>query len=156
MMLKPAQLRQALSASVPLLQNNPDNLHIFIDNGRILSTLAPSLSFEYQYQLNMVITDYTGDADLIMVPVLAWLRENQSDIMTTEHKRQTGFTFKVDVLSDALSDISIDLQLTERVIVKENDGALHVDHVPEPPLPENITRPMALYLHKELVSRWHE
>lgn len=156
MMLKPAQLRQALTASVPLLQNNPDNLHLFIDNGRVVSTLAASLSFEYQYQLNLVITDYAGDADLIMVPVLAWLRENQPDIMATEHKRQTGFTFKVDVLSDTLSDISIDLQLTERVIVKEINGALHVDHVPEPPLPEDITRPMALYFHNELVSRWHE
>src|SRR5476649_1081908 len=156
MMLKPAQLRQALTASVPLLQNNPDNLHLFIDNGRVVSTLATSLSFEYQYQLNLVITDYAGDADLIMVPVLAWLRENQPDIMTTEHKRQTGFTFKVDVLSDTLSDISVDLQLTERVIVKEINGALHIDHAPEPSLPENITRPIELYVNKKLVGRWHE
>ncbi|WP_413728701.1 phage tail protein [Sodalis sp. RH19] len=155
-MLKPKQLRQALTNSVPLLQNNPDNLHLFIDNGRIVSTLAPSLSFEYQYQLNVVITDYAGDADLIMVPVLAWLRQHQPDIMATEHKRQTGFIFKVDVLSDTLSDISIDLQLTERVIVKEENSALHVDHVPEPPMPEDITRPIALYVHNELVSRWHE
>jgi len=152
MMLKPAQLRQALTASVPLLQNNPDNLHLFIDNGRVVSTLATSLSFEYQYQLNLVITDYAGDADLIMVPVLAWLRENQPDIMTTEHKRQTGFTFKVDVLSDTLSDISVDLQLTERVIVKELNGALHVGHVPEPTMPEAITRPAALYINNERIS----
>lgn len=155
-MMKPKQLRQALTNSLPQLQNNPDNLHLFIDHGRIVSTLAPSLSFEYQYQLNVVITDYPEDADLIMVPVLAWLRENQPDIMATEHKRQTGFTFKVDVLSDTLSDISIDLQLTERVIVKEDNGVLHVDHVPEPTMPGDITRPWALYLHSELVSLWHE
>ncbi|WP_213993913.1 phage tail protein [Sodalis sp. dw_96] len=155
-MLKPKQLRQALTNSLPLLQNNPDNLHLFIDHGRIVSTLAPSLSFEYQYQLNVVITDYAGDADLIMMPVLAWLRENQPDMMATEHKRNTGFTFKVDVLSDTLSDISIDLQLTERVIVKEENGVLHIEHVPEPAMPEEVTRPRALYLHKELVSRWHE
>ena len=154
--MKPKQLRQALTNSLPQLQNNPDNLHLFIDHGRIVSTLAPSLSFEYQYQLNVVITDYPEDADLIMVPVLAWLRENQPDIMATEHKRQTGFTFKVDVLSDTLSDISIDLQLTERVIVKEDNGVLHVDHVPEPTMPGDITRPWALYLHSELVSLWHE
>lgn len=125
---------------------------MFIDSGRIASTLASSLSFEYQYQLNLVITDYADDIDLVMVPVLAWLRENQPDIMATEEKRRTGFTFKVDVLSDTLCDISIDLQLTERVLVKQDGDALHVDHIGEPPLPENVNRPLQLYVHGELVS----
>lgn len=155
-MLKPTQLRRALTDSVPLLQRNPDSLNMFIDSGRLVSTLASSLSFEYQYQLNLVITDYPDDVDLIMVPVLAWLRENQPDIMATEDKRRTGFTFKVDVLSDTLCDISIDLQLTERVLVKQEDGALHVKHVPEPPLPENVARPWQLYLQGELISEWQQ
>lgn len=151
-MLKPKQLREALTNSVPLLARNPDSLNVFIDSGRIASTLASSLSFEYQYQLNLVITDYADDIDLVMVPVLAWLRENQPDIMATEEKRRTGFTFKVDVLSDTLCDISIDLQLTERVLVKQDGNALHVDHIGEPPLPENVNRPLQLYVHGELVS----
>lgn len=134
-MLKPAQLREALTRSVPLLQSSPDCLNMFIDHGRIVSTLAASLSFEYQYQLNLVITDYAGDIDLIVVPVLAWLREHQPDIMATQERRNTGFTYKADVISDTLCDISIDLQLTERVLVKQVEGALHVDHVPEPPIP---------------------
>jgi len=153
-MLKPKQLREALTASVPLLQRNPDSLNMFIDGGRIASTLASSLSFEYQYQLNIVITDYADDIDLIMVPVLAWLRENQPDIMATEEKHRTGFTFKADVISDSLCDVSIDLQLTERVLVKQESGALHVTHLPEPPLPENVERPLQLYVHGELVSEW--
>lgn len=153
-MLKPKQLREALTASVPLLQRNPDSLNMFIDGGRIASTLASSLSFEYQYQLNIVITDYADDIDLIIVPVLAWLRENQPDIMATEEKRRTGFTFKADVISDSLCDVSIDLQLTERVLVKQENGALHVTHLPEPPLPENVERPLQLYVHGELVSEW--
>ena len=151
-MLKPKQLREALTNSVPLLARNPDSLNVFIDSGRIASTPASSLSFEYQYQLNLVITDYADDIDLVMVPVLAWLRENQPDIMATEEKRRTGFTFKVDVLSDTLCDISIDLQLTERVLVKQDGDALHVDHIGEPPLPENVNRPLQLYVHGELVS----
>jgi len=151
-MLKPKQLRQALTDSVPLLQRNPDGLNMFIDGGRIVSTLGPSLSFEYQYQLNLVITDYGGDIDLIMVPLLAWLRENQPDIMATEEKRRTGFTFKADVISDTLCDISIDLQLTERVIVKQEGGALHVTHAGENPLPDNVTRPVQLYAGGKLIS----
>lgn len=153
-MEKPKQLRRALTDSVPLLQRNPDGLNMFIDGGRIASTLASSLSFEYQYQLNLVITDYGDDIDLIMVPLLAWLRENQPDIMATEEKRRTGFTFKADVLSDTLCDISIDLQLTERVIVKQEGDALHVTHTGENPLPENDARPLQLYVKGELVSEW--
>ena len=153
-MLKPKQLRAALTTCVPLLQRNPDSLNMFIDNGRMVSTLASSLSFEYQYQLNLVITDYDGDLDLLVVPVLAWLRENQPDIMATEEKRRTGFTFNADVISDTLIDISMNLQLTERVIVKDEGGALHVNHIGEPPLPENNSRPTQFYVHGELVSEW--
>ena len=153
-MLKPKQLRQALTDSVLLLQRSPDSLNMFIDNGRIVSTLASSLSFEYQYQLNLVITDYGGNLDLLIVPLLAWLRLNQPDIMATEEKRRTGFSFNADIISDTAVDISINLQLTERVIVKEQEGALHVNHVGEPPLPENNDRPWQLYVKNELVSEW--
>ncbi|MBP2156208.1 phage tail protein [Erwinia rhapontici] len=155
-MLKPKQLREALTTCVPLLQRNPDSLNMFIDNGRMVSTLASSLSFEYQYQLNLVVTDYDGDLDLLVVPVLAWLRENQPDIMATEEKRRTGFTFNADVVSDSVMDISMNLQLTERVIVKNEAGALHVDHVGEPPLPENAPRPWQMYVKNELVSEWQQ
>lgn len=42
------------------------------------------MSFEKRYTLNVIVTDFTGDFDLLIVPVLAWLRENQPDIMTTD------------------------------------------------------------------------
>ncbi|MGJ3745431.1 phage tail protein, partial [Yersinia pseudotuberculosis] len=103
-----------------------ERLKMFVDGGRIVSTLAPSLSFENQYTLTLFIEDFPSDVDYLFVPILAWLREHQPDIMATEEKRRTGFIHKVDVMSDVLSDIRIDLQLTERVIVKEQDGALHV------------------------------
>lgn len=153
-MLKPQQLRKALTDSVPLLQRNPDSLNVFIDSGRIVSTLATSLSFEYQYRLNMVITDYTGDIDLLIVPMLEWLRVNEPDIMATKEKQQTGFTFKSDIISDTASDISIDLQLSERVIVKRVGDELHVNHVGENPLAENDARPIQLHASGDLVSEW--
>lgn len=53
-------------------------------------------------------------------------------------------------------DISISLQLTERTLVREENGALHVSYAPEPPLPEPVTPPTELYLFGELVSRWDE
>lgn len=151
-MLKPQQFRKALTDCVPLLQRNPDSLNVFIDSGRIVSTLAPSLSFEYQYRLNMVITDYTGNIDVLIVPMLAWLRVNEPDMMATKEKQQTGFTFKADVISDTASDISIDLMLSERVIVKEVDGELHVTHLNENPPPEDDYRPLQMYADGVLIS----
>lgn len=155
-MLKPLQLREYLTARVPVLKTSPEQLRIFVDNARIVSTLATSLSFEYQYQLNLLITDFTQDADLLIVPILAWLREHQPDIMATAAKQQEGFTFRADMNNDNSFDISINLQLTEMVIVKQEGGALRVTHRPEPPLPEDIDRPRELYVHGERVSAWDE
>lgn len=127
---------------------------MFINSGRIVSTLDSSLSFAYQYRLNIIITDYAGNIDLMIVPLLSWLRTNEPDIMATEEKRRTGFTFQADVISDTASDISIELQLSERVIVKRADDGLHVTHVGENPMPEDDARPVQLYVHGELVSEW--
>lgn len=151
-MLKPKLLRQALTDSLPLFQTSPERLKMFVDGGRIVSTLTPSLSFENQYQLTLFIEDFPSDVDYLFVPILAWLREHQPDIMATEEKRRTGFIHKVDVISDVLSDIRIDLQLTERAIVKEIDGALHVNHALEPTWLGMSSRPTAIYFNGETVK----
>ncbi|EFK1109202.1 phage tail protein, partial [Escherichia coli] len=110
-MLKPDSLRRALTDAVTVLKTNPDMLRIFVDNGSIASTLAASLSFEKRYTLNVIVTDFTGDFDLLIVPVLAWLRENQPDIMTTDAGQKKGFTFYADINNDSSFDISISLML---------------------------------------------
>lgn len=155
-MLKPDSLRRALTDAVTVLKTSPEMLRIFVDNGSIASTLAESLSFEKRYTLNVIVTDFTGDFDLLIVPVLAWLRENQPDIMTTDAGQKKGFTFYADINNDSSFDISISLMLTERTLVSEVDGALHVKNIPEPTPPEPVTRPMELYINGELVSKWDE
>ncbi len=155
-MLKPDSLRKALTDAVPVLRTNPDMLRLFIDNGKISSTLAASLSFEKQYTLNVVVTDFTGDFDLLLVPVLAWLREQQPDIMTTDEGRKKGFTWYADINNDSSFDISMSLLLTERTVVKAVDNALHVENIPEPELPEPVTCPVEMYINGELVSKWDE
>ncbi|WP_058910975.1 phage tail protein [Entomohabitans teleogrylli] len=155
-MLKPRSLRKALTDAVPVLRKNPEMVRLFIDSGKIASTLAASLSFENQYTLNVVVTDYTGELDYLLVPIQAWLREHQPDIMTTDEGRKKGFTWFADINNDDSQDVSISLMLTERTLVSESDGRLHVRHVPEPSPPEPVTRPTALYAGDELVSVWHE
>ena len=52
--------------------------------------------------------------------------------------------------------LRISLMLTERTLVSEVDGALHVKNIPEPTPPEPVTRPVELYINGELVSKWDE
>ncbi|PTA84917.1 phage tail protein, partial [Kluyvera sp. Nf5] len=115
-MLKPDSLRKALTDAAPVLAANPDMLRLYVDGGNIAATLATSLSFEKQYTLNVIVTDFTGDFDLILVPVLAWLREHQPDILSTDSGQKKGFTFEADINSDSSFDISISLLLTERTL----------------------------------------
>ncbi|CNC44803.1 P2 phage tail completion R family protein [Yersinia enterocolitica] len=155
-MLKPDSLRAAILKAVPYIKQNPDCLHVFIDKGAIIATLAPSLSFEYQYTLNLVVTDYASDMDLVIVPILHWLRTHQPDIMANPDKRPDGFTFEVDYLDNKLRDISIDLKLTERTIVKEQEGVFTVTHLDEPVPPEYFVKSYKVNVDGKTVAEWAE
>lgn len=155
-MLKPKSLRKALEQAAPVLRNNPDMLRVFIDNGTIATTLAASLSFEHQYTLNLIITDWCGELDLLIVPMNAWLRENQPDIMTTDEGKRQGFSYFADLNNNGSIDISFSLRLTERVAVKQIDKALHITPLGEPPTPQFGERPTELYANGKRVSAWNE
>lgn len=137
-MNKPQSLRSALNRSVLYVAENPDRLHLFVDSGQLVATSAASLSWEYRYTLNVVITDFTGDQNLLMAPVLLWLRENQPDALQNSEARERLFSFEVDILANDRCDISMDLKLTERVIVTEEDGKARIEAVPEPDMPEEF------------------
>lgn len=137
-MNKPQSLRSALNKSVPYVAENPDRLHLFVDSGQLVATSAASLSWEYRYTLNVVITDFTGDQNLLMAPVLLWLRENQPDALQNSEAREKLFSFEVDILANNRCDISMDLKLTERVIATIENGKAHIEAVPEPDAPEEI------------------
>ncbi len=132
-MNKPESLRTHLLNCVPDLKRNPDRLLIFIDNGKIRCTAAASLSFEYGYQLQIILTDFAGHPDSIMLPLLSWVREHQSELLTNLDRSAEGIRFEADVIDQSKVDMSITLALTERVAVKKrDDGSFDVIHLPEP------------------------
>ncbi|MFP3850512.1 phage tail protein [Pseudomonas sp. W5-01] len=132
-MNKHESLRAHLLAAVPDLAQNPDRLMIFIDNGKIRSTAAFGLSFEYIYTLNLILTDYAGHPDAVAIPLLAWVLVNQRELMENVDRSKDSIVFEADVLDNSKVDLSIKLPLTERVIVKrQDDGTLQVSHPPEP------------------------
>lgn len=132
-MNKPNSLREHLLAADTTLAQNPERLLVFIDEGNIRATAAPGLSFEWLYTLNIIITDYAGHPDNIAIPLLAWLRRNQPDLLTNIEKGKDAIGFEADILGNDKVDLSITLPLTERVIVKRlPDESLEVTHPPEP------------------------
>lgn len=155
-MHKLKSLRQALIDAIPQLNANPERLQMSVGGGNIDTRQASSFSFEKRYALNAKVSGFTGDSEGFFVPVLAWLRENQPDIFTLDEGRKNGYTFAVVLNDDDTMDITISVQLTERILVSQEQGALHATYSPEPPLPEPVTRPKALYVNGELVSQWED
>ncbi len=79
---------------MPYVRDNPDKLHLFVDNGSLVATGAQSMSWEYRYTLNVVIEDFSGDQNLLMAPVLLWLKANQKDAINNPELREKLFTFR--------------------------------------------------------------
>lgn len=155
-MFKPDSLKAHLMAANPDLRQNPDKLLIFADEGNVVATGTGSLSFEYRYKLNLIVTDYAGAPDAVMVPLLAWITIHQNDLLNNPELRRTGIGFDVDFNNHETVDLSIKLDLTERVVVKRNGGRLDIRHPPEPqPTPGYIDEFWTLYQGESLLAEWH-
>lgn len=156
-MYKPNSLKAHLIAAIPDLQRDPDKVVVFADEGNLIATGTGSLSFLYQYKLNAIITDYSGDPDAIMVPLLAWVAIHQVGLLGNPEQRKTGIGFEVDFNNHETMDLAITLALTERVIVKPGDaGRLDVRHPAEPqPTPDYADPFWKLYAGGALIAEWH-
>jgi hypothetical protein len=147
-MKKPKSLRDHLTACVPHIKLNPDCLQVFISSGNVATTASvpswyeqpdskagesrASLSCEYSYTLELLITDYASDPDTLIIPILAWLRTNQFEMLENTKLMAEGFKFEVDYITHDSFDLSIKLQLTERLGVTEIGNKVTVTHFDEP------------------------
>lgn len=129
---KLTSLRGYLDSKVPFLKDNPENLYLFVENGRIISTLEETPSFEYEYTANIIIEHYSGDQNVLIAVVNDWLRKNQSDISANPTKRQQDFKFEAVILDNTTAHISIELNLTERVLAIDKEGKYVIEATPEP------------------------
>ncbi|WP_304308773.1 phage tail protein [Pseudacidovorax intermedius] len=135
-MKKPQLLRDHITRACPDLATNPEKLTIFIERGNVLHTGTPALSFEYAYTLNLVVTDWADSPDVLVVPVIAWLKQHQPDLFDNPERRAKGFRFEAEVIDHQKADIAIELDLTETVAVAGGtvDGVnrLTTRHIGEP------------------------
>lgn len=132
-MNKPDSLRTHLLTTIAELKHNPDRLLIFIDNGKVRCTAAASLSFEYSFDLQIILTDFAGHPDSVILPLLGWLSVHQSELLENLNKSAAGIQFEADILDNSKVDMSLTLPLTERVLVgKDDQGNTTIRHLGEP------------------------
>lgn len=136
-MKKPQILRDHLLRTVPGLAAAPDKLDLFIDRGRVQCGKGAGLSFRYAYTLNLVVQDFAGDPDRLMLPLLAWISEHQPDLLA--RAPQEPFAFEAEILDEKRTDVSITIDLTERVVVAADEGGRPVlGHLPDVPMADRF------------------
>lgn len=156
-MYKPDSLREHLTKAIKDLRQNPDKLHVFLDEGSALSTNSASMSLSYDYVLNLIVTDIDKSTiDAIFVPLVAWMKVHQPEAFANEENRKKAIRFEVDLGSATAVDISIKLALSERLVVKREDGGrLNLSNPPEPQLtPSYADEFWAIYDGDNLLAEW--
>lgn len=162
-MYKPASLRHHLGATVPDLQTNPDKLSILVRQGRTVCAGGASLSFEYHYTVQIVVLDFAGEPDHLMLPLLVWLRTHQREYFDNPELRAQALRFEAEYLNNTTIDLTVELDLTERVAVAVQDPASHeapgrftLQHLGEPPAIESLDVPAEweLYDRDTLITTW--
>ncbi|CAM3017454.1 phage tail protein [Acinetobacter celticus] len=132
-MKKPQALREYLLKSIPDLVSNQDRLDIFVENGKLRSTLSGGYSFEMAYTLDMTITDYAGDVDLVAFALFTWLATNQSELMANIKNDKNEIIFEAELIDNTKYDLNIKVPLTERVIsTRAENGQYNLSYPPEP------------------------
>ena len=130
-MRKAESLRKWLTAYLPDLKTHPDRLQIWIDGGQIEARRSRTLAFGYRYTLKVGLWEFTGEADKIVVPLLAWIEQEQPQLLRREDSQP--FSFEAELLDGDVSDVLISIDLTEAVTVTAAADGYAIVHPPEPP-----------------------
>lgn len=89
-------------------------------------------SFVYRYQMVMFVMDYAGELDDLTLPLLAWLSENQPQLLLNPERNQ-DIKFSAVINDDDSADLLFTLPLRERVrITRSSQGAPQAEHLQEP------------------------
>ncbi len=161
-MKKPQSLRNFIAGSIPELQTDPQRLKMFVESGNIVARSGETLSFEYRFTVRLIVLDYAGSLDLFAIPILAWLNTYQPDLLQNKEKAAKSLRFDVGVLANDKVALVIEVDLSEAVIVKEDQDEqgrqrLTAEHKGEIYSPKPYaTGDYSLYLGDKIGAEWHQ
>lgn len=158
-MLKLQSLRRVVEQAVPDLVRDPERLIVIADKGRAVATGTDSLSFEYRYSAHIIVLDYAGHMDALILPVLAWAKRNQPELFENPAKRDDALKFNVEYLNTRAVDVALEIELTERAVVTADAAHPTRVHVEHPPEPCHIGRACIpelweLWLRDQMLAQW--
>ena len=150
-MKKPDSLRAAMMAMIPELAHRPDNLEMWVEHGRIAATGERSNGWRWHYTLRVLIKDFPGDINMIILPLIPWLRQYQPELLRNPDRNKTGLKYQIDQLNHSSCDMLLDIECDEIVIVRTAlvDGVVRAEIVPHD-TPNNPTDPS----HMVMAERW--
>lgn len=118
-------LRKHLINAVPHLKRDPERLLTFVEDGQIEFYRGPTLSHEYQYTAQLILTDYAGEVDAVIIPLLDWLSAYQPNADPAE-----AVSFEAELLNHQTVDLALRVRLTERVVATRDceTGEIRAEH----------------------------
>ena len=133
-MKKADAVRAHLLVALPAFRTNPDQLKVWVDDGRVVSRRTPALGFEYRYQLQILAEAVTIGPDELLIPLLLWLRDHQPDLLLRFQEDASAIRFAADILDEQSWNIAVTIDLTEAVTVtpRADGSGWDVEHLPEP------------------------
>lgn len=130
-MRKHDAFRAALVAAFPVLDRDPENLAIYIEQGSVATRFEEgeaTSGFEWRYTLSAILLDFTGDTNLLAGTALAWLKKWQPERLLNHATGNQAIDFRVDVLDGQKADVEITLDgLTEAVDILADGSAVYRD-----------------------------
>lgn len=155
-MRKPPELRKYLESALPKAKVNPQNFKMFVAGGQLHTTGTDKLAWMYSYTLQLQFLDWKDHPDVVVAPLLIWLRQHQFDVVDNKDKK--GVRFNAEYLDAKCMDLIIDVDLTERVIGRPHatqPGALELHHLDDsPPLHIPTQERWELYIEGDKVAEW--
>lgn len=88
---------------MPMVSGQPGKFTIFVESGNI-ETTGETPSFVYRYQMVMFVMDYAGELDDLTLPLLAWLSENQPQLLLNPERNQ-DIKFSAVINDDDSADL---------------------------------------------------
>lgn len=164
-MKKLDSLRAWLEACCAPLKRDPERLLAYIEGGgvRAVGLDTPGavaglaiLSHRYEYKATLLIDEFPGQLDELMIPILAWVARHQPELLGPGKDQKPAIVFDADRLSNSSFKVAIELTLTEFVRVdRRADGGFDLKHVDEPDFTEGPSlTPREIYLDGELVATY--
>lgn len=128
-MKKLASLRAHILSIPSEVKIDPDNLTTIGTEGAVLShSEGTNQHFEYQYNAEIMILNYTGDFLRLTYWVLQWMRQYQPN------HEPDALKFQSEIINDNAVDLSFTIPLTETIKAAKTATGIALHSVDDPRL----------------------